>query len=236
MVKLVETPAEDAEGIRLRDAPDWFYLLREVDTLYRYGSDGGSKVIRAHRRKVRETLSGVIDANPILKPKPPMPKPVTSYLPRALDIGARGAQAPLARALHRVTNELSWEYGYERVPKQLIRKYAYCEFLGPQGPIPSERLVLGFVLFAPKTVYPQHSHAEIEESYISIAGGWSENDGAVYAPGSMILNRPGDEHRITTGDLEPCLLAYAWVGTGERLAAPGMKFTSTRKARALRGI
>jgi len=48
---------------------------------------------------------------------------------------------------------------------------------------------------------------EIEESYISVAGAWSENDAAVYTAGSLILNKPGYEHRITTGHEDPCLLA-----------------------------
>ena len=85
---------------------------------------------------------------------------------------------------------LTWEFGYERVPKGLERKYAYCEILGPKGPVKADTLILGFVLFAPGTTYPQHSHKDIEESYVSIAGAWSENDTAVYAPGSLILNRP----------------------------------------------
>ena len=42
--------------------------------------------------------------------------------------------------------------------------------------------------------------AEIEESYISIAGGWSENDGAVYAPGSMILNRVDESRPVMMKD------------------------------------
>ena len=148
----------------------------------------------------------------------------------------RGVVHGLARALGRVAPLLSWEYGYEKVPKALARKYAYCEVLGPRGPILADRLILGFVLFAPRTTYPQHSHREIEESYISIAGAWSENDAAVYAPGSLILNRPGHEHRITTGEQDPCLLAYAWIGDQTKLAAPGMKLTATRKARAARAI
>ncbi|SMF83381.1 Dimethlysulfonioproprionate lyase [Tistlia consotensis] len=161
---------------------------------------------------------------------------MVAYLPRALDLGKRGAVRDMARALLRVTPELTWEYGYERIPKALARKYAYCEVLGPRGPVRSERLVLGFVLFAPNTTYPQHSHQEIEESYISIAGSWSENDAAVYAPGSLILNRSSHEHRITTAALEPCLLAYAWIGPEDRLHAPGMKLSSTRKARMSQGI
>ena len=45
----------------------------------------------------------------------------------------------------------------------------------------------------------------------------------------LILNRPGEEHRITTGQIDPCLLAYAWIGPNDRLSQPGMKFSKTRK-------
>lgn len=211
------------------DRPNWTYLLREFDALYRLGSAGGSKAIRAHRRKVRERLSPLLDELPPLAPRPPQAMPVTAHLPRAIDTGERGAMLGLARALRHVAGALSWEYGYVRVPKGLGRKYAYCEIVGPRGPVPCATLILGFVLFAPRTTYPQHNHQDIEESYISVSGAWSENDAAVYAPGSLILNRPGVEHRITSGDHEPCLLAYAWVGPAERLAAPGMTFNAGRR-------
>lgn len=224
-------------GSRLSDVPGWLYLIREFDTLYRFGSAGGSKLIRGHRKRVREALSKVIEGNPEVTARAPEIKPVTAHLPRALDLGQRGAMADMARALGHVAPMLTWEYGYEKVPRALARKYAYCEILGPRGPVRSERVVLGFVLFAPKTTYPQHSHKEIEESYISIAGAWSENDVAVHAPGSLILNRSEYEHRITTADTEPCLLAYAWIGPEERLAAPGMKLSAARrKDRMSQGI
>lgn len=231
---MTETTA--SPGLRLFDCPDLLYLLREFDTLYRHGSAGGSKLIRAHRKRVRDILSKAIEANPEISPRDAEAKPVTAHLPRAIDLGERGAVSGLSRALGRVAGSLTWEYGYERVPKPLAQKYAYCEVLGPRGPVVSERLVLGFVLFAPRTTYPQHSHQEIEESYISVAGAWSENDVAVHAPGSLILNRPGEEHRITTADLDPCLLAYAWVGPEDRLNVPGMKLSSTRRARVNQGI
>ncbi|WP_172331161.1 dimethylsulfonioproprionate lyase family protein [Mangrovicoccus sp. HB161399] len=222
--------------MHLQDCPGWFYLLREYDMLYRHGSSGGSRLIRSHRKRVRDRLSHVIDANPAILPRAPQEKPVTAHLPRALDLGERGAVAGMARALSRVAPLLTWEYGYEKVPKALARKYAYCEILGPRGPVFCDGLILGFVLFAPKTTYPQHSHREIEESYVSVAGAWSENDAAVHAPGSLILNRPDQEHRITTDDLAPCLLAYAWTGPETRLHAPGMKLSATRKARIAQGI
>ncbi len=234
-------PPEDAAPSEppvtlLRDAPDWYYLLREFEALYRHGSAGGSEPIRSHRAKVRNALSQILAANPAILPRPPAQKPVTAHFARTLDLGERGAMQGMARALREVRDRLHWEYGYEKMPKALARKYAYCEVLGPQGPVRSETLILGFVLFAPATTYPQHSHSGIEESYISIAGGWSENDTAVYAPGSLILNRPQHEHRITTGEQDPCLLAYAWIGDQTKLAQPGMKLTATRKARAARGI
>lgn len=217
--------------LRLMDCPNWIYLLREFEALYRFGSAGGSKSIRSHRKRVRDSLSAVMASNPEIIARERETKPVVAHLPRALDLGERAAMQGMARALREVRDELSWEYGYDRMPRSLSRKYAYCDILGPKGPIQADRLVLGFVLFAPGTTYPQHSHQEIEESYISIAGAWSENNAAVYAPGSLILNRSGDEHRITTGDLEPCLLAYAWIGPEARLIAPQMKLSPTRKPR-----
>ena len=204
--------------------------------LYRQGSAGGSRSIRSHRKRVREAVSAVLEANPEMAVRAPEAKPVTAHLGRALDIGERGAMQGLARALSRVSGQLTWEYGYEKVSPALARKYAYCEVMGPNGPVRTGRLIIGFVLFAPNTTYPQHSHHEIEESYVSIAGAWSENDAAVYAPGSLILNRAGDEHRITTGEQEPCLLAYAWIGPEEKLNAPGMKLTGSRRKRMAEGI
>jgi dimethylpropiothetin dethiomethylase len=222
-------PGLPDDAARLRDFPNWIYLLKEFHEIYSRGSAGGSKPIRAHRRKVRDSLSHVINANPVVAPRQPVLKPVVGHLPRAFDLAARGTMSGLSRAMERAAGELTWEYGYKRVPPHLASKYAYCEVLGPRGPVLSERLTLGFVLFAPRTTYPQHSHQDIEESYISIAGAWSENEFAVFAPGSLILNTPGHEHRITTGDNDPCLLAYAWVGPGDRLAEPEMKFSKTRK-------
>ena len=209
----------------LQDAPAWLYLLREFELLYRPGFAGGSKIIRAHRKRVRDQLAAIIDANPPVLSREPDTKPVVAHLPRAFDLGSRAALSSLARATERIAPLLTWEYGYERVPRTLVRKYAYCEVLGPQGPILSETLILGFVLFAPKTTYPQHHHKDIEESYISVAGNWSENDMAVYAPGSLILNRSGEQHHITTGERDPCLLAYAWMGPAARLKQPGMTFS-----------
>ena len=214
---------------RFRDDPDLVYLVRDYDAVYRRGSAGGSRVIRGHLRTVREAVSDVFEANPEVADRPLRALPVCAHLPRALHAGTRGPMADMSHSLLRVADRLHWEYGYERVPRGLTEKYGYCEVVGPRGPVLADDLVLGLVLFAPSTTYPQHHHADIEESYVAISGAWSENDAAVYAPGSLILNVAAHDHRITTGFSEPTLLAYAWVGPPERLRDPAMRFSSRRR-------
>ncbi len=152
-----ETSKQGTAVDRLSDAPDWLYLLQAFDTVYRLGSDGGSKLIRGHKERVREALADIIRADPPLLKREASTKPVTAHLPRALDLGRGGALADMSGVLSRCENQLTWEYGYAHVPPALARNYAYCEILGPQGPIQSDRLILGFVLFAPGTVYPEHN-------------------------------------------------------------------------------
>ena len=54
------------DGLRLKDCPDWQYLLREYYELYRFLPSGGSAPIRTHQRAVREEISRLIRANPSL--------------------------------------------------------------------------------------------------------------------------------------------------------------------------
>ena len=200
------------EIMRLTDQPDWLYLLREYYEMYRFLPAGGSKAIRSHQKQVREAINRLIRENPMLRDVSPAALPVTAHLRRALDEGRSGVLAPVARALDAVRGRLHWEYGYDRLPKGLARAYGYAEIAGPNGPIPSSQVILGLVLFAPGCIYPAHAHQGITESYICLSGSVSENDYGVYAPGSSIYNPPGHAHRITVSDLEPALLAYAWMG------------------------
>jgi dimethylpropiothetin dethiomethylase len=214
----------------LREAPDWGYLLREFSEMYRRGRAGGSARIRTHQRAVREAISKVIADNPPVIPQHKEDKPVTAHLKRALDQGRRESTQSVVRAIESVLPDLSWLYGYEKVPRGLSQKFGYAEFVGPSGPVVSEHLILGIVLFAPKCTYPAHAHDGLTESYYTLSGAVSENDDGVFAPGSMIFNPPGRHHRITVGDTEPTLLAYAWEGPREKLIAQKMTFSRTRKA------
>lgn len=217
-----------SEEPRLRDGPDWLYLLRELYDIYLRSSAGGSQRIRSHQRVVRERISKTIEANPELRIGQPTTKPVCAHLKRALDQGRLQRTAPVIRTIESITDQLSWMYGYERLPKHLTNKFAYAEIVGPHGPIIAPNIILGLVLFAPKCIYPAHSHDGITESYFCLSGSVSENDDGVYAPGSLIFNPPGRNHRITVADRDPCLLAYAWVGAPEKLSGQKMSFARNR--------
>ncbi|MTI45552.1 dimethylsulfoniopropionate lyase DddL [Roseibium hamelinense] len=213
---------------RLSDFPDWIYLLREYYEVYRFLSSGGSDKIRSHQRAVREAISRVQKANAPLRFDAPAHKPVTAHLKRALDEGRLERTATLIRAIESVQDQLIWQYGYEKVPKGLERNYAYAELCGPNGPVLTDEVILGLVLFAPNCTYPAHAHAGIYESYVCLSGAVSENHQGVYAPGSMIYNPPEHTHRITVSKTEPALLAYAWIGPNELLANQKMVFSRKR--------
>ncbi|MEL7303259.1 MAG: dimethylsulfonioproprionate lyase family protein, partial [Pseudomonadota bacterium] len=176
-----------AELQRLQDVPDWTYLLREYYQMYLRSSAGGSSKIRSHQRVVRENISKVMDSNAEIHLREPVTKPVCAHLKRSLDRGVMQSTAPVVRAIESVVHLLAWEYGYEKLPKHLAGKFAYAEIAGPNGPVVCQNVILGLVLFAPKCVYPTHSHDGITESYYCLSGAVSENDDGVYAPGSLIF-------------------------------------------------
>lgn len=213
----------------LTEDTDLFYLLREFQTAYRYAPTGGSGPIRAHMRVVRERLAKILKAAPPVRPVEPAALPATNHLARAFDNGEREPTEIFARASAKLSPRLRWEYGYDRVPAGLARKYAYADVLGPAGFVDAADLVLGFVLFAPGSVYPSHRHDGITESYLVLSGAVSENDLGVFRPPSMIFNAAGTTHTIRTSSHEPALLAYAWTGTADAIAGHTMKFTRSRK-------
>lgn len=215
---------------KIADHPDWLYLLREFYEFYRRLSSGGSERIRAHQRAVREGVSRAMRADTTVVERPPVQKPVTVHLKRALDRGRLERHGAVIRAVESVKDVLDWEWGYEKLPRGLERKYAFAEIAGPQGPVVTREVILGLVLFAPGCVYPAHAHEGLTESYICLSGAVSENHQGVYAPGSMIFNPPQHMHRITNSALEPALLAYAWHGPEDMLANQKMVFTRRRRS------
>ncbi len=216
-------------GSRLSNLPDWRYLLREYHEFYRSMSAGGSDMIRAHQRAVRTAIRGVIKSDPAVECLAPAQLPATAHLRRALDNGREERHASVVRAIAAVQDSLSWQIGYEKPPRGLERKFAFAEFAGPSGPVITDRVILGIVLFAPGCTYPAHAHRDITESYICLSGAVSENHQGVYGPGSLIFNPPGHTHRITVSDREPALLAYAWAGPPEELGNYKLAFSRKSK-------
>ena len=174
---------------------------------------------------MREAISRVMKAKPLLRFDPPAPLPVTAHMNRALNRAEGHPTASLARAIGEVKGGLIWRYGYDKVPRGLRATYGFAEFCAPAGPVVSEEVTLGVVLFAPGCTYPAHAHKGITESYICLSGAVSENHQGVWAPGSLIFNPPGHMHRITVSDREPALLAYAWIGPREELVGQKMTFS-----------
>ena len=222
---MVDSQDNSATQSHLRDFPDWRYLLREFYQLYRFSSAGGSSPIRSHQKEVRHLLSRLINDDPPVIQVQAAEKPACAHLSRALDTGFSQSTASLSRAIERIRDRIHWEYGYGKLLPGLLSKFAFAELVGPKGPVVAETLILGLVLFAPGTTYPIHRHHGITESYFCLSGAISENNVGVYAPGSLILNPPDHPHRITTSSNEPSLLAYAWIGTPEKLVNPQMVFS-----------
>jgi len=212
-------------AVPLNQRPDWLYLLRDLYEVYRRSTAGGSSKIRSHQRNVREEISRIIEKNPPIVLGAAASKPVCAHLRRALDQGKNHRTTGVIQSIESIADQLTWEYGYEKLPKHLADKFAYAEIAGPNGPVVYSDVILGLVLFAPKCIYPNHSHDGITESYYCLSGSISQNDDGVYAPGSMIFNPPGRSHRITVADREPSLLAYAWCGTREKLGGQKLSFS-----------
>ncbi|MEM7176387.1 MAG: dimethylsulfonioproprionate lyase family protein [Pseudomonadota bacterium] len=213
------------EILRLSDHPDFLYLLREFQNLYCQGKAGGSAKIRPHRNRVRETISRLIDRDPPVRPQERQDKPVTVHLKRALDNGRWEPTNSIIRSIESVAPTLNWLYGYEKVPPGLVKRYAFAQVAHSDGPIVSDEINLGVVLFGPKCIYPAHRHEGLTESYYVLSGTVSQNDDGVYAPGSLIFNPPGRQQRITVSDTEPALLAYAWHAPPETLSSNRMTFS-----------
>lgn len=224
-----ETAPAAPETKMLSAMPGWRYVLREFYNVYRFSSAGGSRIISGHMRAVQSRLSKVLTEDTELVLGTPETRPVTAHLDRTLDNGEEGSTQSFVRALSKISPDLSWQYGYENMPKSLEDKYAYSEILGPRGPIVSDDLILGLVLFAPGCTYPAHSHTDITESYYCLSGYVSQNHAGVYPPGSLLFNAPDHEHAIATSRYEPVLLSYVWVGDADVLTNVQMKFSGRRR-------
>lgn len=143
-------------------------------------------------------------------------QPVLGQLAKIAD-EAPEFSAGLIRELCRLAPSLNWRQTYRsgEVSAAFLDNYAWSEFLGLTGPVPSRHLAVGLLLLGPDTDYPQHRH-EAQEIYVPLSGTawwWKESaDWCEQPPGAVIHHRHHEAHAMRTG-ASPLLAAYLWQAT-----------------------
>ena len=120
---------------RSNDVLDWKCVFQEIDQVYRLGAAGGNSMIRSNQRSVQGAMSKITRSNPYYTPRQPENKPVSAHWGRVLDLADSCPLANLSRVLYRVEDQLTCEYSYQKVPRELAKSYAYSRMMGPQKPI-----------------------------------------------------------------------------------------------------
>ncbi|MFM9846252.1 MAG: dimethylsulfonioproprionate lyase family protein [Hyphomicrobiaceae bacterium] len=190
-------------------------LLAHIDALYRCDADreraGGAMLSRA---------AGMLATLVLRRWNEPAlpPLPVRRFLGAALANARGGPLAQLAGAFERAEPAFDWlqnpNYTAARMGPEFVDRYGYVELAGPGRPFESCKLLVGFLLLGPRTLYPVHNHAA-EEVYHVVSGraSWRRGDGAwrTEPPGAVIHHAPHVPHAMRTED-EPLLALYCWMG------------------------
>lgn len=141
-------------------------------------------------------------------------KPVVSYLSQINPENRTADNQKIVNNIKELSDKLFWRYGYQNPSQEMIEKYAYTEVIGPEGPIYSEEMIIGFVLLAPDFYYPKHKHSQIEESYLFLNDKTFYNK-AILEEGSFILNETGKIHELKSAAEKPALILYSWIKKGK---------------------
>lgn len=122
--------------------------------------------------------------------------------------------APFVTALVAAAASLAWRRSYtpRQVGAAFYDNYAYTEFAGLTGPIPSSQLACGVLVLGPHLLYPPHRH-EAEEIYVPLSGTalWQQGNDSwrEQPPGAAIHHARHVPHAMKTGR-EPLLALYFW--------------------------
>ena len=142
-------------------------------------------------------------------------KAVVSYLSLIDPTNTAADYKRIIKKLKELSGELFWRFGYQKPAEEMIEKYAYTEIIGPEGPIYSEEIIVGFVLLAPDFYYPKHKHSQIEETYLFLTGKTIYNKKAIFPENTFILNEAGRVHELKSSDDNPTLILYSWIKKGD---------------------
>ncbi|MFN2340511.1 MAG: dimethylsulfonioproprionate lyase family protein [Halanaerobium sp.] len=195
-------------------------ILEELSSIYskkllfvKSNSPQNDLTMLKHLDFVAEELDKLKDEFKIVEIKAET-KPVVSYLSQISSDNRADDYKMIIKNLKELKGELLWRYGYQNPSQAMLEKYAYTEVVGPEGPIYSEELIIGFVLLAPDFYYPKHKHTQIEESYLFLTDKTIYNK-SILTAGSFILNECGEIHEIKSAAEKATLILYSWIKKGE---------------------
>jgi hypothetical protein len=136
--------------------------------------------------------------------------PVLQHLGHALTLS--GNVSAVCAKLEPFRPRLRWQQNPNYAGADFLSGYAYCELLGPAGPLRHPDIALGLLLLGPRITYPEHAHPAAEV-YAVVAGcaQWRRGDRVWCrrAPGERIHHASNEPHAMRTTD-EPLLAAYLW--------------------------
>jgi uncharacterized RmlC-like cupin family protein len=188
--------------------------------------------IESLARAVQLQLTAMPAAAPFLADWPHLPAtrptqvgrlPVCRWLASLEPLAALATRA-LVRDFVAAADILEWRQTYSAVDfgPEFLERYGWTELVGLRGPIGSEKVACGFLMLAPETEYPAHTH-EAEEIYLPLAGEalWMHGEASFVAraPGEMIEHSSWMPHATRTRE-NPLLALYVW--RGGDLAAKSM--------------
>ena len=128
-------------------------------------------------------------------------------------VGSERTQ-PLLDALRPRMLAMPWRQNPTYTDESFLRRYAYCELLGPTGLVPHAKVSVGLLYLAPGTFYPPHAHPA-EEAYHLLAGAseWQAGAGVMTprSPGDRMEHPSGVSHAMRSGKT-PMLALYVWRG------------------------
>lgn len=149
-----------------------------------------------------------------------VPDPATAAAPPppvAIDLAALkpdASTAPVVAQVRRAAAGLHWRQNPGYRDPGFLRRYAYCELLGPAGHVLFGDVAIGLLYLAPRTFYPPHAHPA-EEAYHVLAGAsdWQQGRQAPRRclPGDRIEHPGGIAHSMHSG-ASPLLALYVWRG------------------------
>ena len=151
---------------------------------------------------------------------PPPPPVIPRYLEAACEASSPsgGAARQLADAVAKRGQQLYWSEIYQQYDDEpdmaaFRRGYAYCQLIGPGGPLESDRVKAGLTLQSPDSYYPAHAHKATE--LYAVVGGTGEwrlgiDPWTTRPPGDFILHPSGMRHAMQTS-AEPLLALFVWI-------------------------